>query len=344
MGEVSQLREDGGLAHLLTLEGLPRTVAERLFRLADGFVAGRGARVEGVGGGRGLRGRLVVNIFFESSTRTRTAFEAAAKQLGADVVNLDQIRMAGETKKESLQDTVRTVAAMGAAGIVLRHGQDGAARRAAVAAEESGVAIINGGDGCNQHPTQGLSDVYTLLRRFGAERLPQLRVAIVGDVLHSRVARSNLCLLRTMGVADVRLAGPVGLCPPALSDSLGAPVFNAVDSALEGVDVVMLLRIQRERLAEAGVEAVGGMAEAVYLERFGLTAGRAARLPAHAVVMHPGPINRGVEIADEVADGARSLILQQVRLGMAIRMAVLTDIMAGFEGKGAGARESRYGG
>lgn len=315
---VAQLKPDGSLAHLLTLDGIPRAAVERLFSLADSYA--RGSR-----DCRPLGGRLMVNIFFESSTRTRTAFEAAAKQLGADVVNLDQFRMAAASKGESLQDTVRTVAAMGAAGIVLRHGDNGAAQAAADAAGDR-LAVINGGDGSCSHPTQGLTDAYTL--RHCVQKPPeQLSVAIVGDVLHSRVARSNLHILRLLGVEDIRLAGPPPLCPASLADTLGAPVTDSIDHALDGADVVMLLRIQRERLASLN------MIPDSYLSQYGLTEARAAALKPDAVIMHPGPINRGVEIADAVADGDRSLILRQVAYGMAIRMAVLTDLISGKDNK-----------
>lgn len=313
---VAQLNSDGSLAHLLTLDGLPAAAVHDLFTLADFYAAGSDSRP--------LRGRLLVNIFFESSTRTRTAFEAAAKQLGADVVNLDQIRMAGTTKSESLQDTVRTVCAMGTAGIVLRHGEDGAAQQAADAADGQAV-VINGGDGCHAHPTQGLADAYTLLRHFG-DALPTLAVAIIGDVLRSRVARSDLHILRTLGVRDIRLAGPPQLCPSALAGSLGAPVLHDIDEALAGADVAILLRIQNERLAALRDEFA--LSPADYLTRYGLTEARQARMKPAAVIMHPGPINRGVEIADRVADSRQSLILQQVRNGMAIRKAVLTELIA----------------
>ena len=307
-----QLNPDGSLAHLLTLEGLPLSTIHRLFSLADFYTAGNRPRR--------LSGKLIVHIFFESSTRTRTAFEAAAKQLGADVVNLDQTRMASATKSETLQDTIRTVAAMGAAGIVLRHGEDGAAQEAAASAAGSAVKIINGGDGCNAHPTQGLTDAYTLQQEISAP-WSKLSVAIVGDVLHSRVARSNLHILQLLGVQDIRLTGPEALCPPSLADTLGTPVIAAIDDAIADADVIMLLRIQRERIA-------GHISDTDYLHRYGLTEARAAALKSSAVIMHPGPINRGIEIADSVADSPHSLILKQIYYGMAIRMAVLTDLIA----------------
>ena len=311
---VSQLTPDGALAHLLTLEGLPVAAIERLFELAGHFNSAAHART--------LENKLLVNIFFESSTRTRTAFEAAAKQLGAAVVNLDQIRMAGASKSESLQDTVRTVSAMGAAGVVLRHWENGAAQQAADAAPP-GVAVINGGDGCHAHPTQGLTDAYTL-RQEVRTPFAELSVAIVGDVLHSRVARSDVHILRALGVRDIRLTGPAQLCPPSLAKSIGAEVVEDLDGALAGADVVILLRIQRERLREKL-----HLPEEEYLRQYGLTPARAARLKREAVIMHPGPINRNVEVADSVADAENSLILKQVAYGMGVRKAVLHTLLAG---------------
>ncbi len=306
-------RNQPHLLHLLTLQNLPLSVISRLFVLADAYVGGERTRK--------LSGKLIVNIFFETSTRTRAAFEATAKQLGADVVNLDRVRMSGETKRESLSDTVRTVAAMGAAGIVLRHGADGAAEEAAKAAP-AGCAVINGGDGCNAHPTQGLTDAYTLRARFG-EDFSRLKVAIVGDVLHSRVARSNLHILRLLGAKDIRLVGPPALCPPSLAEQLGAPVTANMDEGVDGADVVMLLRVQHERLGEGGAAEVRE-----YFANYGMGEERLKRLKKkkEVVLMHPGPINRGVEISEAVADGKNSLILEQVKNGMAIRTAVLLEI------------------
>ena len=326
---VRQLSTDGRLSrssrnqphllHLLTLQNLPLSVISRLFSLADAYVGGERTRK--------LSGKLIVNIFFETSTRTRAAFEATAKQLGADVVNLDRVRMSGETKRESLSDTVRTVAAMGAAGIVLRHGADGAAEEAAKAAP-AGCAVINGGDGCNAHPTQGLTDAYTLRARFG-EDFSRLKVAIVGDVLHSRVARSNLHILRLLGAKDIRLVGPPALCPPSLAEQLGAPVTANMDEGVNGADVVMLLRVQHERLGCTASGGGGGAAEVrEYFADYGMGEERLKRLKKkkEVVLMHPGPINRGVEISADVADGKNSLILEQVKNGMAIRTAVLLEI------------------
>lgn len=329
-----QFSPDGGLRHLISLNGLSKPFLDAFFASADKWQNG---------GGRPLAGKLFANIFFESSTRTRAALEAAAKQLGADVVNLDQITMAGETKNESLEDTVRTVSAMGAAGIALRHSEAGAAARAAKIAGKFGVSLINGGIGCEEHPTQGLTDAYTLREKFG-EDFSALSIVIAGDVLHSRVARSNLLVLRTLGAKDIRLAGPPELCPPSLRDEFGAPVFSDMDEALDGADVAMFLRVQRERLPKAfGKRRADFSADETetaykrifdeyagrYFADYGLTETRLAKLKQNAAVMHPGPLNRGVEISDAAADGPRSLILRQVANGMAVRKAVLAVLCAG---------------
>lgn len=306
-----QMTPDGRLCHLLTLAGVRKRLLCDIFAEADACAADRSQRP--------LAGKLFVNIFFESSTRTRTAFAAAAKQLGADVVNLDRTTMAEHDKGETLEDTVRTVAALGASGVALRHSESGAAVRAAQAAELTGMAVINGGTGCEAHPTQGLTDAYTL-REMAGDDFSGLAAAIVGDVLHSRVARSNVQVLRAMGMSDIRLVGPPSLCPLSLQEELGAPVFDGMDEGLDGVDVVLLLRVQRERLS-------GGLAApAAYFADYGLTEKRLAALKKSAVVMHPGPINRGMEIADVAADGAQSRILRQVANGVVIRRAVLTRL------------------
>ncbi len=275
---------------------------------------------------RTLAGKLIVNIFFESSTRTRTAFEASARQLGADVVNLDRITMSGDNKSESLADTVRTVSAMGAAGIVLRHGEAGAAKKAAAAAPEN-VAVINGGDGNNAHPTQGLADAYTVRGKFG-DSFADLRIAIVGDIVNSRVARSDARIFRLLGARDIRLVGPPKLCPPPMAKLLGGRVVRDMDEGIDGCDIVVLLRMQRERVVGDGFFP----SVADYFRNYGMTAQRLKTLTAkrrEAIIMHPGPINRGAEIADAVADGKYSYILRQVKNGMAVRMAVLTELCAG---------------
>ena len=310
-----QLSPTGKLLHLLTLEGLPLPIIRSLFAAADGFSVQKPGY-----GDRPLVGKLFVNIFFESSTRTRIAFESSARQLGADVVNLDRVTMAGENKSESLRDTVLTISAMGATGIALRHGENGAAAAAAAAAP-AGTTVINGGDGENAHPTQGLSDAYTL-REIVGEDFSALSFAIVGDVLHSRVARSDLHIFRTLGAKDIRLVGPPSLCPPSLSATLAAPVIHDINEGLSGVDVIVLLRVQRERL-QVGESK---LSVAQYFSNYGLNEKRLSQLKKDVMVLHPGPINRGVEISDAVADGKNSLILRQVTNGMAVRMAVLNEL------------------
>ena len=308
--------ESGKLRHLLTLADFPPEVAREIFLLADDFGGGK------LRGFRPLEGRLFVNVFFELSTRTRAALEAAGKQLGADVVNLDQTTMSGEAKGESVEDTILTLSAMGACGAAVRHGREGAAADAARAAP-AGMAIVNGGDGCNAHPTQGLADAYTLREEFGDD-FSNLSAAIVGDCLHSRVARTDARILRALGSRDIRFVGPPDLCPPELSEVLGVRVFGDLEEGLEGVDAVILLRVQRERMLDSERPDSAG-----YFRDYGLTAERAGRLKRGAVVLHPGPINRGVEIESSVADGSRSRILSQVRNGMAVRKAALTMLCGG---------------
>ncbi len=299
--------------------GLPRAQILRLFARADVFARARAQNKLP----RPLAGKLIVNIFFESSTRTRTAFEASARQLGADVLNLDRITMAGETKNESLADTVRTVAAMGAAGIVLRHGEAGAAEEAMRAAPKT-TAIINGGDGNNAHPTQGLSDAYTVRERYG-ESFSGLAIAIVGDILNSRVARSDARIFRALGAEDIRLVGPPKLCPQTMEKELRAKVTHDMDEGISGADVVVLLRMQRERAGKALFPSA-----AKYFREYGMTMRRLQTLTAKkrdAMIMHPGPINRGAEIESAVADGKHSYILRQITNGMAVRMATLAELL-----------------
>jgi aspartate carbamoyltransferase catalytic subunit len=272
-----------------------------------------------------LRGRTVVNLFFEDSTRTRISFEAAAKRLSADVINFSA-KGSSVAKGESLKDTALTLEAMGADAVVIRHGASGAAHRLAGWVQGS---VVNAGDGTHEHPTQALLDAFTIRRRLktGGTRdagLDGIRVAIVGDVLHSRVARSNVLLLSTLG-AEVTLAAPPTLFPLAVDDWPCAVSYD-LDSVLPKSDVVMMLRVQQERMTAAYFPSVRE-----YSRRYGLDATRMARLPDHAIVMHPGPMNRGVEIAAEVADSARSTIVEQVANGVTVRMAVLYLLLGGTE-------------
>ena len=275
-----------------------------------------------------LRGRTVVNLFYEDSTRTRISFEAAAKRLSADVINFSA-KGSSVAKGESLKDTALTLEAMGADAVVIRHGASGAAHRLAGWVQGS---VLNAGDGTHEPPTQALLDAFTIRRRLrgtgtaGARGagLDGLRVTIVGDVLHSRVARSNVLLLSTLG-AEVTLAAPPTLLPLAVG-SWPCAVSYDLDSELPKSDVVMMLRVQQERMTAAYFPSVRE-----YSRRYGLDAARMARLPDQAIVMHPGPMNRGVEIAAEVADSARSMIVEQVANGVTTRMAVLYLLLGGTE-------------
>jgi aspartate carbamoyltransferase catalytic subunit len=272
-----------------------------------------------------LRGRTVVNLFYEDSTRTRISFEAAAKRLSADVINFSA-KGSSVAKGESLKDTALTLEAMGADAVVIRHGASGAAHRLAGWVRGS---VLNAGDGTHEHPTQALLDAFTIRRRLKATGargagLDGLRVTIVGDVLHSRVARSNVLLLSTLG-AEVTLAAPPTLLPLAVG-SWPCAVSYDLDSELPKSDVVMMLRVQQERMTAAYFPSVRE-----YSRRYGLDAARMARLPGHAIVMHPGPMNRGVEIAAEVADSVRSTIVEQVANGVTTRMAVLYLLLGGTE-------------
>ncbi len=272
-----------------------------------------------------LRGRTVVNLFFEDSTRTRISFEAAAKRLSADVINFSA-KGSSVAKGESLKDTALTLEAMGADAVVIRHSASGAAHRLARWVRGT---VVNAGDGTHEHPTQALLDAFTIRRRLcgsgrGGQGLDGIRVTIVGDVLHSRVARSNVLLLSTLG-AHVTLAAPPTLLPLAVG-SWPCSVSYDLDSELPKSDAVMMLRVQQERMTAAYFPSVRE-----YSRRYGLDATRMARLPDHAIVMHPGPMNRGVEIAAEVADSPRSTIVEQVANGVTVRMAVLYLLLGGAE-------------
>lgn len=263
-----------------------------------------------------LRGRTVVNLFYEDSTRTRTSFEVAAKRLSADVINFSA-RGSSVSKGESLKDTALTLQAMGADAVVIRHSASGAAHRLSVWVDG---CVVNAGDGTHEHPTQALLDAYTMRSRLG--RLAGLKVTIVGDVLHSRVARSNVMLLSTLG-AEVTLVSPPTLLPVGVQ-SWPATVRYDLDGVLPDADVVMMLRVQRERMNDSFFPSARE-----YARRYGLDAARLAALPEHAIVMHPGPMNRGMEITPEVADSVRSTIVEQVANGVSVRMAVLYLLLGG---------------
>ena len=311
-----QLDSDGRLRHLLTLDGLPR---ETLLRLLD-----RAGQIRDTALGRtckrnSLVGTTLCTLFFEPSTRTRSSFQIAAQRLGADIVNFEASTSSAR-KGETALDTLRNLEAMGVRGFVVRHAEDGAVEMLAAHAGE-GTTLINAGDGRSAHPTQGLLDVLTIRQAKGPD-FSKLKVLIVGDVKHSRVARSDLHALHTLGAGEIRVCGPQALLPD--DDTLkGCEVGADFDAMLEGVDVVMMLRLQRERMEEGLVASLDG-----YHRDFGLTAPRLRRAAPDAVVLHPGPINRGIEITDEVADGPQSLVLRQVSNGVAVRMAVLETLLA----------------
>ncbi|NDK39148.1 aspartate carbamoyltransferase catalytic subunit [Pseudoxanthomonas gei] len=311
-----QLDSDGRLRHLLTLEGLPK---ETLCRLLDRAGQIRDAALGRAQKRNSLLGTTVCTLFFEPSTRTRSSFHIAAQRLGADVINFDA-STSSSRKGETALDTLKNLEAMGVRGFIVRHPEDGAAEALARQAGED-TTLINAGDGRSAHPTQGLLDALTLRQAKGAD-FSKLKVLIVGDVKHSRVARSDLHALRTLGTGEIRVCGPASLLPA--DDTLAGCTTGAdLDAMLEGVDAVMMLRLQRERMEEGLVASLDD-----YHADYGLTAARLRRAAPDAVVLHPGPINRGVEITDEVADGPQSLVLRQVSNGVAIRMAVLESLLA----------------
>ncbi|GIK87385.1 MAG: aspartate carbamoyltransferase [Betaproteobacteria bacterium] len=312
-----QLNAEGKLTHLLTLEGLPAEAIEGILDAAEPFVSIGEREVKKV---PLLRGKTIFNLFFESSTRTRTTFEIAAKRLSADVVNLN-IGVSSTSKGETLLDTIDNLCAMNADVFVVRHGQSGAPHliaRHLVATGRHHVHVINAGDGRHAHPSQGLLDLYTI--RHYKRDFRALSVVIVGDVLHSRVARSLIHGLTTLGAPDVRVVGPATLLPPFV-ESLGVRPFHDMRAGLDGCDVVVMLRLQSERMRGALLPSSGE-----YFKHYGLTAEKLARAKPDAIVMHPGPMNRGVEIDSPVADGERSVILPQVTFGIAVRMAVMSTI------------------
>jgi aspartate carbamoyltransferase catalytic subunit len=310
-----QLDSDGRLRHLLTLDGLPR---ETLCRLIDRAGQIRDAALGRTPRRQVLDGTTVCTLFFEPSTRTRSSFHIAAQRLGADVLNFDA-STSSTRKGETARDTLRNLEAMGVRGFIVRHAEDGAV--AALAAEAGeGTALINAGDGRSAHPTQGLLDVLTIRQAKGAD-FSRLKILMVGDVNHSRVARSDLHALRTLGAGEIRVCGPQSLLPDD-GTLAGCETGQDFDAMLDGVDVVMMLRLQRERMEEGLVSSLED-----YHRDYGLTTARLTRAAKDAVVLHPGPINRGVEITDEVADGPQSLVLRQVSNGVAIRMAVLEMLL-----------------
>jgi len=306
-----QVGADGRLKHLLTTEGLPAELIRHILDTADQFVSVSEREVKKV---PVLRGKSIFNIFFESSTRTRTTFEIAAKRLSADVINLN-VGASSTSKGETLLDTVYNLQAMDADMFIVRHSQSGAPHLIARHVKP-GIAVINAGDGRHAHPTQGLLDMYTI--RHYKKDFSALTVAIVGDVMHSRVARSQIHALKTLGVPDLRVIGPKTLIPAAV-ERLGVRVFHDMAEGIRGCDVVIMLRLQNERMNGALLPSAGE-----FFKCYGLTAEKLARAKPDAIVMHPGPMNRGVEIDSPVADGRQSVILPQVTFGIAVRMAVMS--------------------
>ena len=309
-----QLNANSELQHLLTIEGLGAGILRHILDTAESFVGVSEREVKKV---PLLRGKAIFNLFFEPSTRTRT-FEIAAKRLSADVFNLN-IGSSLQSKGETVLDTVDNLAAMQADMFIVRHGQSGAAHFIARHVAPH-IHVINAGDGRHAHPTQGLLDMYTI--RHYKKEFHNLRVAIVGDVLHSRVARSQIHALTTLGVPEVRVIAPKTLLP-AMVERMGVQVYHDMKLGLKDVDVVIMLRLQNERMRGALLPSAQE-----YFKSYGLTQEKLALAKPDAIVMHPGPMNRGVEIDSDVADGSQSVILPQVTFGIAVRMAVMS-ILAG---------------
>jgi aspartate carbamoyltransferase catalytic subunit len=313
-GGSEQLRADGTLRHLLTLEGLPRAQLEALLERAQSFVRAPGERIAP---SNVLRGVTVANLFTEPSTRTRVSFELAAKRLGAQVVNLE-VQLSSRAKGESMLDTVYTLEALHADVLVIREAEVGVL---GLVASHVGphVSVLSAGEAHIAHPTQGLLDALTVRQR--KHSFENLRIAIVGDIRHSRVARSAYHAFSALGVPELRIVAPPAFMPEA-DEFLGAARFGSLKTGLKDVDVVMMLRIQKERMTHAALPDGDR-----YFAKFGLTPERLALAKPDAIVMHPQPMNRGIEIASDVADGPQSVIRDQVRNGVAVRMAVLATVV-----------------
>jgi aspartate carbamoyltransferase catalytic subunit len=321
MHKNPQLNKNGELQHLLTIEGLPAATLRHILDTASSFLNIAEREVKKV---PLLQGKAIFNLFFEPSTRTRTTFEIAAKKLSADVINLN-VGASSTSKGETLLDTVDNLAAMQADMFVVRHSQSGAAHLIAGHVEPH-IHVVNAGDGRHAHPTQGLLDMFTI--RHYKKDLTGLRVAIVGDMLHSRVARSQIHALTTLGVPEVRVIAPKTLIP-ACAERMGVQIYHDMAKGLKDVDVIIMLRLQNERMRGALLPSAQE-----YFKYYGLTAEKLALARPDAIVMHPGPMNRGVEIESSVADGVQSVILSQVTFGIAVRMAVMSILMgSGAESK-----------
>ena len=307
---------EDGIRHFIGVEGLTKAQLMHIITKANGYLIGDGK----ISNSNELDGCTVMNLFFENSTRTRTTFEVAAKRLGANVVSLD-IAKSSTQKGESLRDTLWNLQAMTADIFVVRHSASGAAHFMATEVTPN-IAIINGGDGWHAHPTQAMLDMLTIYHEAG-KPCEDLSVAIIGDIKYSRVARSDISALQTLGVTDIRVIAPRTLLPKGI-ERYGVQVFNDIDKGVADCDVLIGLRIQNERI---GSPLLPSTSE--YFKAYGITPERLALAKPHALVMHPGPMNRGVEIASSVADGEQSVILKQVNNGIAVRMAVLAMAMEG---------------
>jgi aspartate carbamoyltransferase catalytic subunit len=322
-GRDIQLDDKGRLRHFLSIEGLSRQHLEEILDTAESFAGVTNQQVKKV---PLLRGVTVVNLFFEASTRTRTTFELAAKRLSADVLNLN-VGTSATVKGESLLDTLRNLEAMQVDMFVVRHADSGAAHFIARHVAPH-VSVINAGDGSHAHPTQAMLDMFTI-RRYKQD-FTRLRVAIVGDILHSRVARSQIHALNVLNTGEVRVIGPKTLVPDSVR-TLGVQVYHDLEEGLRDIDVIIMLRLQKERMQGALLPS-----EHEYFQLFGLTEERLRLAQPDAIVMHPGPANRGVEIDSAVADGPRSVILQQVTWGIATRMAVMSMCVGSRKGGSEG--------
>lgn len=309
-----QLDKNGRLKHFLTTEGLSRQLLLNILDNAESFAGVSDRAVKKV---PLLRGKTVINLFFEPSTRTRTTFELAAKRLSADVMTIS-VDSSSTRKGESLQDTLHTLEAMHADMFIVRHANSGASYFIAQQVSPH-IRVINGGDGRNAHPTQAMLDMYTIRRH--KQDFKNLKVAIVGDITHSRVARSEIHALKILGAGEIRVVGPRTLIPADI-ETLGTTVYHSLRDGIRDVDVIVMLRLQRERMRSALIPS-----EHEYFNCYGLTEEKLKYAADDVIVMHPGPINRGIEIDSHVADGSRSVILQQVSHGIAVRMAVMAMIM-----------------
>lgn len=320
-----QFNANGDLQHFIDLDGLNKDILTTILDTAEGFTGVNDRTIKKV---PLLRGKTVANLFFENSTRTRTAFELAAKRLSADILNVDLVT-SSTNKGESLLDTLRVLESLQCDMFIVRHGESGAAHFISRHVAPN-VNVVNGGDGQHSHPTQGMLDMFTIRRRKGD--FSNLVVVLIGDIRHSRVARSDISALVTLGVGELRIVGPNTLIP-AEAEALGVKRYDNLDVALRDADVIMGLRLQKERMRTAAVPS-----SSEFYKHYGLSPERLKLAKPDAIVMHPGPTNRGVEIAASVADGTQSVILEQVTYGIAVRMAVMSIIMGNSERLQEGAR------